>query len=76
MTGSRYDDYPDHPLHGVPEDVLAAARTALREAADLEGWTTLYESRDDARVVINTVADSVVMSVLQEMRRDDGGRDT
>lgn len=29
---TRYDDFPDHPLHGVPQEALDAAENALRES--------------------------------------------
>jgi hypothetical protein len=37
VTKTRYDDYPDHPLYGVPQAVLDAAREVMDEAVEVEG---------------------------------------
>lgn len=51
-----YDDYPNHPLAGVSQDVLNVARSVVRDAFD---WGSL--DRDDAE----PLADSVVSALVQ-----------
>ena len=54
-----YSKYPDHPLHGVPEEALAKAHAAL-EAAILDGSTQSLS-------MVEPVADAVVAAAVQEM---------
>lgn len=56
---SRYDAFPDHPLCGVPDEILAAARQELSSAAV---WGDV---RDD---MVEPLADAVVMSLLPWLR--------
>jgi hypothetical protein len=52
VTKTRYDDYPDHPLYGVPQAVLDAAREVILEALE---WSDVSES------MVEPMADAVVM---------------
>jgi len=52
---TRYDEYPHHPLNGVPQEVLDVARKVLNEAA-------LY--RDVDAEFADGIADSVVSELL------------
>lgn len=54
-----YDRYPEHPLHGVPAEVLAAARSAASDAAT---W------KDIDFTDIEPVADAVIATALQSIR--------
>jgi hypothetical protein len=56
---SDYDAYPDHPLNGVPQAVLEAARKVTAEAGR---WKDLDPEVADA------LADAVVMAVLPSLR--------
>jgi hypothetical protein len=56
----KYAGYPDHPLHGVPQAVLDAGRTATREAA---GVNDLNE------VNAGPIADAVIQRALPELRK-------
>lgn len=49
---TRYDEYPEHPLYGVPQDVLDAARSVLDGAAE---WKDVMQS------MVEPLADAVVM---------------
>lgn len=60
---SRYDAFPDHPLCGVPDEILTAAR-AVMEGAVI--W------KDVAPDTAEPLADAVVMGLLPWLRTDDG----
>lgn len=51
---TRYDAYPDHPLYGVPQEVLDAAREVMAEAV---------ECHDVSAELADPLADAVVMSM-------------
>lgn len=55
---SRYDDYPNHPLHGVPEEVLKAGRSATREA---------IITNDIEPTHADAIADAVIMAALPKL---------
>ena len=67
MTRSRYDDYPGHPLYGVPEELLEVAREVMREAAM---WKDVNPDYADA------LGDSVVAELLEAGYRITGPRMT
>lgn len=52
---TRYADFPDHPLAKIRQEVLDAARHAMREA---------HESGEIAEGMIEPIADMVVMDLL------------
>lgn len=53
---TRYDDHPEHPLFGIPQEVLDAARTRVRECVDA------LSDPEDA----DPIADSVVSALHEE----------
>jgi LacI family transcriptional regulator len=57
---NSYDSLPDHRLHEVPVEVLAAARRCIHHAVE---WG------DVDPVMAHVLADSVVYAVLDPMRR-------
>ena len=57
---NTYDD-PAHPLHGVPKEILAAAREEMQGAAV---W------KDVAEDMVEPLADAIVMSLLPWLRWD------
>lgn len=54
---TEYDDYPNHPLHGVPQHVLDVARTLLTEVAE-DG---ILE-----REHVQSVADAVITKLAEQ----------
>lgn len=54
-----YDAYPSHALHGVPDRVLDAGRSALREVAEIIG----VDVPD-----VDAVSDSIIMAALPSLR--------
>lgn len=52
---TRYDDYPDHPLYRVSQDVLDVARRAMNEVA---------EYKDVDPDMAEPIADSIVMAFI------------
>ena len=61
MTNSRYDAFPNHPLCGVPQEILDAARHVMSEAA---------ASNDVDPDMVDPIADSVVMGLLPWLHWD------
>lgn len=57
---TRYDDFPDHPLCGVPADVLEAARGALREGA---------KAHDVNPQQADPLADSALANAIPQIRK-------
>ncbi|WP_232666861.1 hypothetical protein [Pseudonocardia sp. TRM90224] len=55
-----YEDFPAHPLHDVPFEVLHAARTAVQRAAE---WKHVDPE------LAEPLADAVVMACLPAMRK-------
>lgn len=55
-----YARYPDHPLHGVPDEVLVAARLRMAEIAEHEhlDWD-----------MVGPLADSMVMAILPPVQK-------
>ena len=51
----RYDDHPEHPLHGIDKRILQAARAAMDDVA---------EARDISPAMVVPVADMMVMALL------------
>ena len=51
---SRYDDYPGHPLYGMPQEILAAARSKLADMA-----ADIGVAADD----VAPVADAMVVAI-------------
>lgn len=51
-----YQDYPDHPLANVPEEVLECARKVLREAV-------VYNDVDADQA--EPIADSVIIELVK-----------
>lgn len=64
---TEYSDYPEHPLHSVPQEILDAAREVMRDVAI---W------KDVAYDMADPIADSVVISLLPwlQARRDDASQ--
>lgn len=56
--GTEYDEYPEHPLAGVPQAVLDVARSVLDQAVDLGD----VPDRSEA----HPIADAVVMRLKLE----------
>jgi hypothetical protein len=54
-----YTDYPEHPLHKVPQEILDAAREALHDVAI---W------KDVDRDMATPIADSVVVALIPWLR--------
>lgn len=53
---TEYDAYPDHPLCGVPQEVLDVARKPVRDAA---------ERHDVDSDVADPIADAVVAQLAE-----------
>lgn len=53
---TRYDAYPEHPLYGVPQEVLDVAREVMDEAVEV---------RDVTESVSHPLADAVVSQLVQ-----------
>ena len=59
---TRYDNYPQHPLYGVPVVVLEAARKELSDALDDLGSIIGTD-------MIEPVADAIVMAILEAQQQ-------
>lgn len=62
---TRYDAYPEHPLAGVPQPVLDAVRSGLRQCS-------VREVPDDILVdpaELESIADAVLMQALPAINR-------
>lgn len=58
---NQYDDYPDHPLHGIDNKILEAARRVMRDAVT---W------KDVDPEMAEPLADAVVMNLLPWIQGD------
>lgn len=59
---TRYDSYPDHPLHGVPQSILDIVRNeirTIRDNGDIEITEDMIEPVSDAIVAKLVEADRI-----------------
>lgn len=67
-----YGDFPDHPLHDVPQAVIDAARNQMQEMVEYESGPTGKLPWPADLSEIHAAADSILMSVWVTLKELQG----